>query len=217
MMHQQVRVFLLDDHEVVRDGLRSLIDATDDLAVAGEAGTCREARQRIPATRPDVAILDVRLPDGSGVDVLRHVRTTLPEIAVLMLTSYADQDAIAESAAAGASGFVIKQVRGRELVEQIRRAAVGRATIDASTVARYADQARRNAPAVDQRLTSLTPRQRHVLQLVAAGRTNREIASELGLAEKTIKNCVSTILLKLGVARRVEAAVFATQSGGSPT
>lgn len=210
-------MFLLDDHEIVRDGLRSLIDATDDLAVAGEAGSCQEARERIPATQPDVAILDVRLPDGSGVDVLRYVRSARPQTAVLMLTSYADQDAIAESVMAGASGFVIKQVRGRELIEQVRGAAAGRASIDASTVARYAEQARRSAPPVDPRLASLTPRQRHVLQLVAAGRTNREIASELGLAEKTVKNSVSAVLLKLGVARRVEAAVFATQSAGSFT
>lgn len=204
----RVRVFVLDDHEIVRDGLRTLIDATDDLVVVGEAETCAEARERIPELLPDVAVLDVRLPDGSGFDLCRELASTAPAVRSLMLTSYEDEVATLDAVAAGAAAFVLKQIRGSGLLDAIRQIAAGRTLLTARTAQRPTP--RPSAPA-DPRLASLTPRQRKVLALVAQGLTNRQIAAELGLSEKTVKNTVSAILLALGVSRRVEAAVFATQ------
>lgn len=213
-----IRVFLVDDHEVVRDGLRALIDASDDLGVVGEAGTCAEALLGIPSVHPDVAMLDVRLPDGSGIDVCHRLRAEMPDLRILMLTSYADDEAVELAELAGADGFMIKQIRGRELLDSIRRVAAGR------RLPRPRPEGARR-PAVpsnpagrpEQRLAALTPRQRQVLELVAIGRTNRQIAAELSLAEKTIKNCVSSILMTLGVGRRVEAAVLLTNESESAT
>jgi two-component system, NarL family, response regulator DevR len=203
-----VRVFLLDDHEIVRDGLRTLIDATDDLVVVGEAASCAEARARIPEVAPDVAVLDVRLPDGRGIDVCRELATSAPSVRSLMLTSYDDQQAMLDAAGAGAAAFVVKQIRGNGLLDSIRQVAAGRSLVGSRGAPAPAP---RSVPQVDPRLAALTPRQRKVLDLLANGLTNRQIAAELSLSEKTVKNTVSAILLALGVRRRVEAAVVATQ------
>ena len=205
-----VRVFLLDDHEVVRAGIRSLLEAEEDVEVVGEAGTAADALVRIPLARPDVAILDVRLPDGSGVAVCREVRSEHPEIACLMLTSYADDEALLASVMAGASGYVLKQVGVRDLVADVRKVAAGETLLDPRLTERVLERIRRG-PQEDERLTSLTPQERRILDCIAEGKTNRQIGAELFLAEKTVKNYVSNLLAKLGMQRRTEAAVFATR------
>lgn len=207
-----VRVFLLDDHEIVRNGVRELIEGTDDLVVVGEASSCAEALERIPAMDPDVAVLDVRLEDGSGLDVCRALTTTAPRTRSLMLTSY-DEELTDAAAEAGAAAFVLKQIRRNVLVDSIRQVAAGRRLLDAGP--RRVEQAERTD--VDPRVAALSPRHRQILELVADGLTNRQIAGELGLSEKTVKNNVSAILLALGVARRVEAAVICTQGRTLPT
>ena len=204
------RVFLLDDHEIVRRGLRELLDAEDDLEVVGEAGSAEEAMSRIPATRPDVAVLDVRLGDGSGVEVCRDVRSAHPEIQCLMLTSYADDEALFDAIMAGAAGYVLKQVRGDDLVGGIRRVAAGESLLDPSVTKRVLERLRR-APEEDERFAGLTEQERKVLDLLAEGRTNRQIAAELFLAEKTVKNYVSNLLAKMGMQGRTEAAVYAAR------
>jgi DNA-binding NarL/FixJ family response regulator len=209
---QRTRVFLLDDHEVVREGVRSLLEASDTIRVVGEASTCAEALARIPATRPDVAVLDVQLPDGTGVEVCREIQSSMPGVRCLMLTSFSDEEALFESVMAGAAGYVLKQVRGHELVASIQRVADGESLIDARVTARLLERMRHPARDEDPRLASLTPLERRMLALIAEGRTNRQIAQELVLAEKTVKNYVSSILLKLGMSRRTEAAVFAVRA-----
>jgi DNA-binding NarL/FixJ family response regulator len=204
-MASMIRVFLLDDHEVVRRGLRDLIEAEDDMEVAGEAGTAETAIARIPPTRPDVAVLDVRLPDGNGVEVCRTVRSAHPEIRCLMLTSYADDEALVASILAGASGYVLKQVRGGELVVDIRRVMRGESLHDPALAERVRERMRHPEPS---ELDGLTGRERTILDLIVDGRTNREIADQLFLSEKTVKNYVSHLLAKLGVSRRAEAAAF---------
>jgi DNA-binding NarL/FixJ family response regulator len=204
------RVFLLDDHEIVRRGLRELLEAEDDLEVVGEASTGEEALARIPATRPDVAVLDVRLGEGSGVEVCRDVRSAHPEIQCLMLTSYADDEALFDAIMAGAAGYVLKQVRGAELVEGIRRVATGQSLLDPSVTTKVLERLRR-APAEDERFASLTDQERKILDLLAEGRTNRQIGTELFLAEKTVKNYVSNMLTKMGMQGRTEAAVYAAR------
>jgi DNA-binding NarL/FixJ family response regulator len=204
-----IRVFLLDDHEVVRRGLRELLEGEDDLDVVGEAGTAEEALARIPATRPDVAVLDVRLPDGSGIEVCREIRSRHPEIGCLMLTSYADDEALFSAVMAGAAGFVLKQVRGAELVDGVRRVSRGESLLDPSTTARVLDRIRSRQD-VDE-LSSLTPQERVLLDHIAEGLTNRQIGEQMHLAEKTIKNYVSNLLGKLGMSRRTEAAVYAAR------
>ena len=204
-----VRVFLLDDHEVVRRGLRELFGAEDDLEVVGEAGTAEEAYGRIPATTPDVAILDVQLPDGSGVEVCREIRSSHPEIACLMLTSYADDEALFSAIMAGAAGYILKQVRGTDLVDGVRRVGRGESLLDPSLTSRVLDRLRQPAPADE--LAGLTPQERRILDLIAEGMTNREIGEQLFLAEKTIKNYVSNLLAKLGMSRRTEAAAYAAR------
>jgi DNA-binding NarL/FixJ family response regulator len=205
-----VRVFLLDDHEVVRAGIRSLLDTHEDMAVVGEAGTAAEALARIPATRPRVAVLDIRLPDGSGIEVCREIRSRMPETACLMLTSYADDEALLSSIMAGAAGYVLKQVGGSDLVDDIRRAASGQSLLNPAMAERVVEGLRRG-PQVDARLASLTPQERRILDLIADGQTNRQIASSLFLAEKTVKNYVSNLLSKLGMERRTQAATFAAR------
>jgi two-component system response regulator DevR len=205
-----VRVFLLDDHEIVRRGLRDLLDAEDDLVVCGEAGTAEEALKRIPPTRPDVAVLDVRLPDGSGVEVCRDIRSGHPEIQCLMLTSFADDEALFDAIMAGAAGYVLKQVRAKELIDGIRQVAAGRSLLDPILTSRVLDRLRA-APQEDERLAGLTPQERRILDLLAGGLTNRQIGAELHLAEKTVKNYVSNVLAALGMHRRTEAAVYAVR------
>jgi DNA-binding NarL/FixJ family response regulator len=204
-----IRIFLLDDHEVVRRGLRELLEAEDDMEVVGEAGTAEEAYGRIPATTPHVAVLDVRLPDGDGIDVCREVRSKHPEIACIMLTSFSDDEAVMASIMAGASGYVLKQVRGTELVDGVRRVAAGESLLDPSVTTRVLDRLRHGGE--DEKLASLTPQERRILDLIAEGLTNRQIGEEMFLAEKTVKNYVSNLLAKLGMSRRTEAAVYAAR------
>jgi two-component system, NarL family, response regulator DevR len=207
-----VRVFLLDDHEVVRAGVRQLIEASGLIVVVGEAATCEEARLRIPATMPQVALLDVQLPDGSGVEVCRDVRAANPSLACVMLTSYANDDALFQAVLAGAAGFVLKQIRGTDLVSTITRVANGESLIDPAMTGKLLSRLRDPVPAEDPKLASLTPLERSILDLVAQGMTNRQVGEQLHLAEKTVKNYMSSILLKLGLSRRTEAAVFALRS-----
>jgi len=202
-----IRVFLLDDHEIVRRGLRELLEAEDDLEVCGEASTAEEALARVPATKPAVAVLDVRLPDGSGVEVCRDLKSADPELQCLMLTSFADDEALFSAVMAGASGYVLKQIRGSDLVDAIRRVATGQSLIDPALTKRLMDRMRQPQEG-DKRLAQLTAQERRILDLVAEGMTNRQIAAELYLAEKTVKNYVSNVLMKLGFARRTEAAVY---------
>jgi DNA-binding NarL/FixJ family response regulator len=205
-----LRVFLLDDHEVVRSGIRALPEATDDLVVVGEAATAEDALARIPSVRPDVAILDVRLPDASGVEVCREIRSSFPEIACVMLTSYADDEALFAAIMAGASGYVLKQIRGTDLLDSIRRAGAGQSLLDPSVTKRVLEQLR-DRPEEDPRLASLTKQERRILDLIAEGQTNRQIAASLFLAEKTVKNYVSNLLAKLGMERRTQAATYAAR------
>ena len=204
------RVFLLDDHEIVRRGLRELLDTEDDLEVVGEAATAEEAMGRIPATRPDVALLDVRLGEGNGVEVCRDVRSAHPDVQCLMLTSYADDEALFDAIMAGAAGYVLKQVRGGDLVEAIRRVALGESLLDPSVTKRVLERLR-HAPEEDERFVGLTDQERKVLDLLAEGKTNRQIAADLFLAEKTVKNYVSNLLAKMGMQGRTEAAVYAAR------
>jgi DNA-binding NarL/FixJ family response regulator len=207
---ESTRVFLLDDHEVVRRGVRELLDAEDDIEVVGEADTAERALARIPATQPDVAILDVRLPDGDGIAVCREIRSAHDDIACLILTSFSDDEALVQAVVAGASGYLLKQIRGNDIVDAVRRVARGESLLDPAIVGRVAERLRR-PPVQDERLTRLTGQERKILTLIADGLTNRQIADELHLAEKTVKNYVSNLLAKLGMERRTQAAVFAAR------
>jgi two-component system response regulator DevR len=208
-----IRVFLLDDHEIVRQGLRALLESQPDLDVVGEATTAAEALARIPPLRPDVAVLDVRLADGDGVQVCREVRAADPEIQCLMLTSFADDEALFEAIMAGAAGYVLKQIKGTDIVEAIRRVAAGESLLDPDATKRVLERIR-NPPAEDERLAALTPQERRILELITDGLTNRQIADEMFLAEKTVKNYVSNLLAKLGMERRTQAAVFGAKTLG---
>jgi two-component system, NarL family, response regulator DevR len=205
-----VRVFLLDDHEIVRRGLRELLESAGSIEVVGESGSAREATRRIPALRPDVAILDGRLPDGTGMDVCRDVRSLDPEIACLILTSYDDDEALVAAILAGAAGYVLKQIRGNELIAAVHRVAQGQSLIDPKLMRRVVHRIREQ-PAEDPALASLTEQERRILLLIAEGLTNRQIAERMFLAEKTVKNYVSSLLAKLGMERRTQAAVFASR------
>jgi two-component system response regulator DevR len=205
-----VRVFLLDDHEVVRRGIGDLLRAEGDLDVVGEAATAAEAMARIPAARPDVAILDARLPDGSGIDVCRDIRSALPEVRCLILTSYDDDDAIFAAVMAGASGYLLKEIRGSSLVDAVRQIATGKSLLDPNVTERLLTRLRTPQP-VDERLASLTEREREILDLIADGLTNKQIGERLFLAEKTVKNYVSGLLAKLGMQRRTQAAVYGSE------
>ncbi|HEU4491646.1 MAG TPA: response regulator transcription factor [Jiangellales bacterium] len=205
-----IKVFLLDDHEVVRRGLHDLLEAEDDITVVGEAGTAAEGSRRIPALRPDVAILDARLPDGSGIDVCRDIRSVDPSIKALILTSYDDDEALFAAILAGASGYVLKQVRGDDLVDGVRRVAGGQSLLDPAVTARVLERVR-SGKSVPQELASLTEQERRILALIAEGLTNRQIAERMYLAEKTVKNYVSSLLAKLGLERRTQAAVLASR------
>jgi two-component system response regulator DevR len=205
-----IRIFLLDDHEIVRRGLRELLEAEDDLEVVGEASTGEEALARIPPTPPDLGRVEVRLGEGSGIEVCRDVRSAHPEIQCLMLTSYADDEALFDAIMAGAAGYVLKQVRGAELVDGIRRVASGQSLLDPTVTTRVLERLR-HAPAEDERFADLSEQERKILDLLAEGRTNRQIAGELFLAEKTVKNYVSNMLAKMGMQGRTEAAVYAAR------
>jgi DNA-binding NarL/FixJ family response regulator len=205
-----VRVFLLDDHEIVRRGLRDLIEAEGDIEVVGEASTAEEALNRIPPTRPDVAVLDVRLPDGSGVEVCREIRARHPEVQALMLTSFADDEALFSAIMAGAAGYVLKQIRGSELIDAIRRVAGGESLLDPAVTRRVLERLRDNKEE-DEGLARLSEQERKILDYIAQGYTNRQIAEAMFLAEKTVKNYVSTMLSKLGMERRTEAAAYAAR------
>jgi two-component system, NarL family, response regulator DevR len=209
-MDKVIRVFLLDDHEVVRRGLRDLLESDGDIEVIGESGTAQEATARIPALRPDVALLDARLPDGSGIDVCRDVRSVDSAINALILTSYDEDEALFAAILAGAAGYLLKQVGGDDLVDAVRRVAAGQSLIDPSLTVRVLERLR-NGPAEHPELASLTEQERKVLALVAEGLTNRQIGDRLSLAEKTVKNYVSSILSKLGLERRTQAAVLASR------
>jgi DNA-binding NarL/FixJ family response regulator len=212
-----IRVFLLDDHEIVRRGVRELLDAEDDIEVVGEADTAERALARVPAVQPDVAILDVRLPDGDGIEVCRELRS-MSDIACLMLTSFSDDEALLQAVVAGASGYLLKQLRGTDIVDAVRRVAGGESLLDPTLTARVADRLR-DPPAEDARLARLTGQERRILVLIADGLTNRQIGAEMHLAEKTVKNYVSNLLAKLGMERRTQAAVFAArlEHDGNPS
>ena len=210
-----IRVFLLDDHEVVRRGLADLLQAEGDIEVVGESASAVEATHRVPALRPDVAILDARLPDGNGVDVCRDVRAVDPTIKGLILTSYEDDEALFAAIMAGAAGYVLKQIRGTDLVDAVRRVAAGQSLLDPAVTARVLERIRTGIEEPAE-LRSLTDQERRILEYIAEGLTNHEIAQRMFLADKTVKNYVSSVLAKLGLERRTQAAVLATRLlGGS--
>ena len=206
----KIRVFLMDDHEVVRRGLADLLGMESDMEVVGEAGSKADALHRIPAARPDVAVLDVRLPDGSGVEVCRDIRSQMPEVRCLMLTSYADDEALFDAIMAGASGYVLKEIRGNDLVEAIRQVAGGKSLLDPVATQRVLDRLRKGEQH-DSRLNGLSDQERRILELIGEGMTNRQIGESMHLAEKTVKNYVSSLLAKLGMERRTQAAAFAAR------
>ncbi|MHC3472699.1 response regulator [Streptomyces sp. 7R007] len=211
---EPIRVFLLDDHEVVRRGVHDLLDDEPDISVVGEAATAEQALVRVPALRPDVAVLDVRLPDGDGVSVCRELRSRMPELTCLMLTSFDDEEALLDSIMAGASGYVLKQIQGSDLVSAVRTVASGQSLLDPSATTRLMARLRHEQQHEEEpdALPGLTDREREILALIGEGLTNRQIGQRLFLAEKTVKNHISRLLAKLGVERRIQAAVIATQA-----
>ncbi len=210
---KQIAVFLLDDHEIVRRGVRDLLEAEPDIRVVGEAGTASSALARIPALRPDVAVLDVRLPDGDGVSVCREIRSRMPEVACLMLTSFGDDEALFDAIMAGAAGYVLKQIRGTDLVGAVRTVASGQSMLDpraaSQLMARLRDTSAKKDP-----LAGLSGQERRILELIGEGLTNRQIGERMFLAEKTVKNYVSALFAKLGMERRTQAAAYATRVFG---
>jgi len=205
-----IRIFLVDDHEVVRRGLTELFDAEDDMEVVGEAGTAEQALNRVASARADVAVLDLRLPDGDGVGVCREIRSTHPETQCVILTSYADDEAVLNAVMAGAAGYLLKDVRGHDLVDGIRRVAEGQSLLDPLVTKRVLERLRRG-PQEDARLAQLTDQERKILDHIAEGLTNRQIGEQMFLAEKTVKNYVSNVLMKLGMERRTQAAAYAAR------
>jgi two-component system, NarL family, response regulator DevR len=211
---EPIRVFLLDDHEVVRQGLRALLESGGDIEIVGESGLAQEAAARIPALRPHVAILDARLPDGSGIEVCRTVRGIDPDVKALILTSYDDDEALFAAIMAGASGYVLKEIAGQDLIGAVRQVASGNSLIDPSLTARVLERVR-NGPSTAPELADLTEQELKLLGLIAEGLTNRQIGERMFLAEKTVKNYVSSILAKLGLERRTQAAVLASRLLGN--
>ena len=208
----RIRVFLLDDHEIARRGVKELLENEGDIEVIGESALAQEAVRRIPALRPDVAILDARLPDGSGIEVCRLIRSQDPSIRALILTSYDDDEALFAAIMAGAAGYVLKQVLGPDLIDTVRRVAAGQSTLDPSVTETVLERLR-SGPPTHPAVARLTGQERRILALIGEGLTNRQIAHELGLAEKTVKNYVSSLLAKLGLGSRTQAALFATRAG----
>jgi len=211
----QIGVFLLDDHEIVRKGVRDLLEAEGDIAVVGEAGTARSALARIPALRPDVAVLDVRLPDGDGVSVCREIRSAMPRVACLMLTSFGDDEALFDAIMAGAAGYVLKQIRGSDLVGAVRTVAAGGSLLDPEAASKVMARMRERAGREDP-LAGLTEQERRILGLIGEGLTNRQIGQRMFLAEKTVKNYVSSLFAKLGMERRTQAAAYAARVFAEP-
>jgi len=209
-MTEDIRVLLLDDHEVVRRGIADLISLEKGMIVVGEAGSKAEALTRIPAARPDVAVLDVRLPDGTGVEVCREIRSVLPDLKCLMLTSYADDEALFDAIMAGASGYVLKEIRGNDLVDAVRQVAAGKSLLDPAATQRVLDRLR-EGERHDDRLEGLSDQEQRILELIGDGLTNRQIGEAMHLAEKTVKNYVSSLLAKLGMQRRTQAAALAAR------
>lgn len=209
-MGEKIRVYLLDDHDVVREGLRFLLERQDDIEVVGDSASAVEATARIPALRPDVAVLDARLPDGSGIEVCRSVRAVDESIGALILTSYDDDEALFAAIMAGAAGYVLKEIRSSDLVAAVRTVASGKSLIDPALTAKVLERVR-NGPATNPELAELTPQELTLLGYIAEGLTNRQIGERMFLAEKTVKNYVSSILSKLGVERRTQAAVLASR------
>ncbi len=209
-MTEKIRVYLLDDHDVVREGLRFLLESTDDIEVVGESASAVDAAARIPSLRPHVAILDARLPDGSGIEVCRTVRAVDPTIKALILTSYDDDEALFAAIMAGAAGYVLKEIGGQDLIGAVRTVAAGNSLIEPSLTARVLERVR-NGPATAPELADLTEQELKLLGLIAEGLTNRQIGERMFLAEKTVKNYVSSILAKLGLERRTQAAVLASK------
>ncbi|MDQ1487054.1 MAG: hypothetical protein QOJ62_2747 [Actinomycetota bacterium] len=209
-----ITVFLLDDHEVVRRGVKDLLEIEPDITVIGEGSTAAEALARIPALRPQVAVLDVRLPDGDGVSVCRDLRSMMPELGCLMLTSFSDDDALYDAILAGAAGYVLKQIKGSELITAVRTIAGGGSLLDAKTTARIMQRLRDDAAESEKAdpYAALTDQERRILDLIGEGLTNRQIGERMFLAEKTIKNYVSSVLSKLGLERRTQAAILATET-----
>jgi two-component system, NarL family, response regulator DevR len=207
----KIRVFLLDDHEMVRRGIKDLFDAHDDIEVVGESGSARDAEARIPALRPHVALLDGRLNDGSGVEVCRSIRSVDPSINAVILTSYDDDEALFAAIMAGASGYILKQILGVDLVDVVRKVADGQSLLDPSVTQRVLERIRSGRGSEPVELQALTPQERRILELITEGMTNRQIGEQLFLAEKTVKNYVTSILSKLGMQRRTQAAVLASK------
>jgi DNA-binding NarL/FixJ family response regulator len=207
---RRIGVFLLDDHEIVRRGVKDLLEAEPDISVVGEAGTAASALARIPALKPDVAVLDIRLPDGDGVSVCRDIRSKMPEVACLMLTSFGDDEALFDAIMAGAAGYVLKQIRGTDLVGAVRTLAAGESMLDPEAASRVMNRMR-NQTAHSDPLAGLTPQEQKILGLIGEGLTNRQIGERLYLAEKTVKNYVSALFAKLGMERRTQAAAFAAR------
>ncbi|MGI8334299.1 response regulator transcription factor [Actinomadura scrupuli] len=208
--HPTIRVFLLDDHEVVRRGVAAMLEAEGDIEVVGEAGSAEQALARIPATEPHVAVLDVRLPDGDGVSVCREIRSRMPQIACLMLTSFSDEEALFDAVMAGASGYVLKQIHGSDLVGAVRTLASGGSLLDPRSTGQMLQRLRDRAVRKDP-LAALSHQERQILDLIGEGLTNRQIGEHMFLAEKTVKNYVSNLFAKLGMSRRTQAAAFVTQ------
>jgi two-component system, NarL family, response regulator DevR len=215
MTGEKIKVYLLDDHEVVRAGLKVMLEASGQIEVIGESASALDASHRIPALRPDVAVLDARLPDGSGIEVCRSIRSVDPSLHALILTSYDDDEALFAAIMAGAAGYVLKDVRGNDLVDAIRRVAAGQSLIDPALMARVLDRVR-NGPQVAPELKNLTDQELKLLGHIAEGLTNRQISEKMFLAEKTVKNYVSALLHKMGLERRTQAAVLATKLLGPP-
>jgi len=209
-----IRVFLVDDHEVVREGIRSLLESDPDIEVVGEASTAAEALARIPLAVPDVAVLDVRLDDGDGIEVCREIRSVLPDLACLMLTSFADDEALYSAVMAGAAGYVLKTIRGRDLIGDVKKVAGGASLMDPRAVARVVERIS-NPPKAESGLNTLSPQERRILDLIAEGQTNRQIAEAMFLAEHTVKNYTTTLLRKLKMSNRTEAAIYATKMRSS--
>jgi len=208
---KQIRVFLLDDHEIVRRGVRELLESSPDITIVGEAGTASSALARIPPLHPDVAVLDVRLPDGDGITVCRDIRSRMPEVACLMLTSFGDDQAIFDAIMAGAAGYVLKQIRGTDLVGAVRTVASGESMLDPQAASRVMRHMREQAARTDP-LAGLTGQERRILELIGEGLTNRQIGERMFLAEKTVKNYVSALFAKMGMERRTQAAAYAARA-----
>lgn len=206
-----LRIVLVDDHEVVRAGIRAMIDAQDDMEVVGEAATAADGIKRVGFDDPDVVVLDVRLPDGSGVEACRDIRSRFPDVNVLMLTSFADEEALMSAILAGASGYVLKRVKGSDLVEDIRRVGAGESLLDPDMTEKLFDRLR-SGPRSDPLLSRLSDQEREIVLRIADGKTNKQIAEEMFLAEKTVKNYVSNLLAKMGMSRRSEAAAYVARS-----